>query len=277
MRTQRIEEHTRGNRCFQQVEAVLFDLDKTLIHVTGRGVLGFLDEAARAMHEGLYRQGRISDDPTRYIRRLRSSLLRALLWSRIRRREVHLPAVFRRVHRRLRMDWYESDETDLAAGLAPIFRRYYATDPQAASVLKVLHRSGVRMGLVSNTMLPRSVIDDYLEANGLIGFLPVRVLSSEAEFKKPDPRIFRMALTQLGASAEHAVFVGDRVDNDIRGAKRVGMGTVLLRPGPPDPRRTREADCVVRSLAVLPSLLGCGPADDKQDDPTRGPSGADRD
>jgi HAD superfamily hydrolase (TIGR01549 family) len=274
--TLRIDESTGGIRRFQNVEAVLFDLDKTLIHVTGRGVWGFLDEAGRAVHEWLYRQGRVSADPSRYIRRMRTALLRSLLWSRIRRREVHLPAVFRRVHCGLGLDWYESDEIDLAARMAPAFRRYYAPDPRALSVLQTLHRSGVRMGLVSNTMLPRSVIDDCLEAIGLIGFLPVRVLSSETGFKKPDPRIFQLALTQLSASADKTVFVGDRMDNDILGASRVGMGTVLLRPGSPDPRRTRGADCVVQSLAVLPSLLGCGSAGETEDGPTRDSLGAAR-
>ena len=52
------------------------------------------------------------------------------------------------------------------------------------------------------------------------------VFSSEVGVRKPDPRIFRRALDALGVEPENALFVGDRLYEDVLGAARAGMRTV---------------------------------------------------
>ncbi|HEV2844980.1 MAG TPA: HAD family hydrolase, partial [Thermoanaerobaculia bacterium] len=49
---------------------------------------------------------------------------------------------------------------------------------------------------------------------------------------KPDPRIFLKALEWMGASPGEVVFVGDRLDNDIAPARRLGMRTAWLKRTP---------------------------------------------
>jgi FMN phosphatase YigB (HAD superfamily) len=44
--------------------------------------------------------------------------------------------------------------------------------------------------------------------------------------RKPRPEIFHLALDELGVKPERALFVGDRLVADIRGARDVGMRTV---------------------------------------------------
>lgn len=69
---------------------------------------------------------------------------------------------------------------------------------------------------------------------------------------KPEPPLFELALQRIGASAEEAAMVGDSVDSDIRGARRVGMTAILFAPhGGPD----GVAHYVVRSMAQLRRLL----------------------
>ena len=71
---------------------------------------------------------------------------------------------------------------------------------------------------------------------------------------KPEPPLFRIALERLGLVADEAVMVGDSVPSDIRGARRVGMRTVLYAPnGEESPG---EADVTVRSFAELARLAG---------------------
>jgi HAD superfamily hydrolase (TIGR01450 family) len=73
---------------------------------------------------------------------------------------------------------------------------------------------------------------------------------------KPEPPLFELALARMGVSAAEAAMVGDSVDSDIRGARRVGMTAVLLAPrGGPD----GVAHYLVRSMAQLRRLLGPGP------------------
>ena len=70
---------------------------------------------------------------------------------------------------------------------------------------------------------------------------------------KPEPPLFELALSRMGVTEREAVMVGDSVDSDVRGARRVGMTAVLYAPeGGPD----GVAHHVVRSMAQLERLLG---------------------
>ncbi len=64
---------------------------------------------------------------------------------------------------------------------------------------------------------------------GLDQFFDIRVLSSRYGFKKPDPRLFRLAMEKLGVSPDECVYVGDNPCKDLSGAKRVGMTFLLFR------------------------------------------------
>ncbi len=69
---------------------------------------------------------------------------------------------------------------------------------------------------------------------------------------KPEPPLFELALERMGLTEKEAVMVGDSVDSDVRGARRVGMTAVLFAPnGGPD----GVAHYVVRSMAQLKRLL----------------------
>jgi len=69
---------------------------------------------------------------------------------------------------------------------------------------------------------------------------------------KPEPPLFELALARMGLAAEDAGMVGDSVDSDISGARRVGMTAILFAPhGGPD----GVAHYMVRSMAQLKRLL----------------------
>jgi len=70
---------------------------------------------------------------------------------------------------------------------------------------------------------------------------------------KPEPPLFRMALARLGVTAAEAAMVGDSLPSDIRGARAVGMRTVLFAPDGP---ASAEADVTIRSFSELARLTG---------------------
>jgi 4-nitrophenyl phosphatase len=70
---------------------------------------------------------------------------------------------------------------------------------------------------------------------------------------KPEPPLFRIALERLGLAPSEAAMVGDSLPSDIRGARGVGMPTVLYAPEGP---RVSEADITVASFAALSRLAG---------------------
>jgi putative hydrolase of the HAD superfamily len=76
---------------------------------------------------------------------------------------------------------------------------------------------------------------------------------------KPDEAIFRWALDRAGCAAADALMVGDRLDNDIAPARRLGMRTVRVRQGiarSQQPRTVEETpDCTIDAIADLAQVL----------------------
>ncbi|MEM1948026.1 MAG: HAD-IIA family hydrolase [Candidatus Caldarchaeum sp.] len=75
---------------------------------------------------------------------------------------------------------------------------------------------------------------------------------------KPEKQSSEIALKMLGLSKEGVVFVGDRVDTDVKAGKIVGCRAVLVKTGAFKllGGLTGEADAVIESVADLPQLLG---------------------
>ena len=62
-----------------------------------------------------------------------------------------------------------------------------------------------------------------LDACGIADLFEALIISDEAGMRKPDPRIFELALAEMGISREEALFVGDSIADDYEGARSVGI------------------------------------------------------
>jgi len=97
----------------------------------------------------------------------------------------------------------------------------------AHALLDALRERGFRTGIVANAWPePGSVLRRDLEAFGVAERVDVAVFSTDVGVRKPDRRIFEAALDALGVDPIDAVFVGDRLVDDVQGAAEVGMATV---------------------------------------------------
>ncbi len=97
--------------------------------------------------------------------------------------------------------------------------------PDAVPALEAVRGSGLRTCLVSNaTELARRV----LRRLDMERLFDVVVISEEVGVRKPDPRIFRLALDEAGVEPSEAVYLGDRPATDMVGATRAGMRAVLV-------------------------------------------------
>ncbi|MEM0006962.1 MAG: HAD family hydrolase [Candidatus Bathyarchaeia archaeon] len=84
-----------------------------------------------------------------------------------------------------------------------------------------------KLGLVSNfTYAP--VIYAGLRRVGISNFFDVVLVSDAVGWRKPHAKIFEEALKRLGVAAEEALYVGDSPEEDIKGAKQLGMKTVFV-------------------------------------------------
>jgi putative hydrolase of the HAD superfamily len=95
----------------------------------------------------------------------------------------------------------------------------------AVPTLEAARKRDFSMGMVSNaTDLARKVLAN-LDMEKYFDFV---VISEEVGIRKPDPRIFRMALDMAGATAGRSLFLGDKLSTDILGATGAGMRAILV-------------------------------------------------
>jgi len=118
------------------------------------------------------------------------------------------------------------------------------------AVLDELRRHGLKIGLVTNGQrdLEEFVAHHRLEVDAMVG-------SRLHGRTKPHPSIFVAALRMLDARPQEAAMVGDSYEDDIAGARALGMRAILLdRDGmrPDEPER-------IDTLLALPAALGLSP------------------
>lgn len=206
-------------------QAILFDLDDTLYDLraywTGR--------LQRALDMVL----------TRYPLLEREALLRAAIAGRVymerlpaflREQGVDDEALIAEVHELYGRGWFEQ----------------LVLHDDATGTLEAL-RPRFKLGLVTNG--PSWTQRPKIERFRLADYLDVLIVSEEVGVAKPDPAIFMLALEQLGVAPSAALFVGDSIEYDLRGAAAAGMPFVWVNP-----RRERLPDDLPRPVATIERL-----------------------
>ncbi len=129
---------------------------------------------------------------------------------------------------------------------------YANTEP----VLKQLSVRGYHLGIIANQSPGTK---DRLSNWGLLKYFDIVFASAEEGISKPDIEIFHRALTAAKCLPDHAVMIGDRLDNDIAPAKRVGMKTVWIKQGlgglASAIHKMEQADYTVENLSELLELF----------------------
>lgn len=160
---------------------------------------------------------------------------------------------------------------DLPAGAAGAlkddFERYYPEScvplHGAIETLEALRAREITLGMITNG--PVAIQSRKIDSMGIRAYFDTIVISEAAGWHKPDPRIFRLALDQLGVPAHGTAFVGDNPIADVVGAKQSGLFSVWIRddlwPDPvdadlaaDDPRELLDhIDALATSAARAPS------------------------
>lgn len=128
--------------------------------------------------------------------------------------------------------------------------------PDTKEVLKCLFERGYKLGIIANQSLGS---EKRLEEWGILKYFSVVIASAEEGVAKPDKEIFLRALNKAGCEPQNAVMVGDRLDNDIVPANKIGMKTVWIKQGLggySTPRNLFEIpDNTVNNLSALCDLF----------------------
>jgi putative hydrolase of the HAD superfamily len=212
-----------------RVKAVVFDLWETLIDwdVDAAAVMNArIDELTPGVRE------RWSAAPHRYTSPVRDVLA-----------EVGVPQAL--------MD-------DVCAARQEFVRGCLTPRAGAVDTLRTLRARGYRLGLI--TVCTEDVELLWPETE-FVGLFDAEIFSSRIGVSKPDPRIYLACCEELDVEPHEAVFVGDGANDELAGAQRVGMRSILIhRPGaePVWPEaRTWEGPRVTSIPEVLEVLERC--------------------
>lgn len=134
--------------------------------------------------------------------------------------------------------------------------------PYLFETIRTLSGMGVRMGIVSN-IISTSLVPHVLKEYGIAPYMECIVLSSETGIRKPDPRIFEIAMERMGVTPEETGYVGDTISRDVLGARNARLGLVVRIENPSIAHRDAaftgadapQADAVIRELNELPEVL----------------------
>jgi putative hydrolase of the HAD superfamily len=121
-------------------------------------------------------------------------------------------------------------EVDVEATVAQrvdFMRNVLVPDAGVVETLTALRRRGIPTALVSNSTEEVALVWDE---SPFAGLFDAAVFSATAGFMKPDPEIYELALAEVHVAASETLFVGDGANDELEGARRVGMTPVLLHP-----------------------------------------------
>jgi FMN phosphatase YigB (HAD superfamily) len=213
-----------------EIKGILFDLGDTLLDF-GKVDIGSVFEAGARLSY-TYLQG--LGQPLPSLNRFHRRQLWAIRWnyfkSRFTGREFNAMDIIGKLAMQMGHDLSPDQLMELAwLWYQPLSQRV-TIEPGLADLLAGFQMGGLKLGVLSNTFVPSAVLDRHLRELGLIDLLPVRVYSCDVGYRKPEARIFELAMGQIALPPEQILFVGDSPKADIIGASRVGMIAVLKDP-----------------------------------------------
>ncbi|HZN73783.1 MAG TPA: HAD family hydrolase [Micromonosporaceae bacterium] len=127
--------------------------------------------------------------------------------------------------------------------------------PDARPCLRALREQRLLVGLAGNQTARAETILRALD-------LPVDVIGTSDGWgvEKPSAAFFDRVIAEAGGDPAAVLYVGDRLDNDIRPAQAAGVHTALIRRGPwgyilDDPDAAQRCLFRIDSLEELPALV----------------------
>jgi putative hydrolase of the HAD superfamily len=202
------------------IEAVLFDWGDTLMQFS------WDEEFVAAGHRaGLEALGRPELPPVEQVTAHFLERYFPLFWVPGSVEELEYPGLVRGLLADVEVEVTDEDLDRFLEAEHEAWRDAVQLGSTTHALLESLRNRGLKLGIVSNAFDPGWLLHRDLERAGVAERIDAAVFSSELGVRKPHPRIFEVALEALGVAPERALFVGDRLDADIAGARQAGMTT----------------------------------------------------
>jgi HAD superfamily hydrolase (TIGR01662 family) len=130
-------------------------------------------------------------------------------------------------------------------------------EEDAIPTLEAMKEMGYRLGAISNAADDENV-QELMDKGNLRPHFEFIISSAACGIRKPDARIFQLALDHFQVPPEKIVMVGDTLDADILGANCLGIYSIWINRranDPPEGELSIQPQAVISALSDLPKLL----------------------
>lgn len=239
----------------RRIQAVLFDLGETLIHFGRLRANPIFNRAARFSYEYLIEHQQPVGSYRRYWLWNFFGIRLQLLSSFITGNDFDSLTTLKNFGRKKGFTLTEDQWEELNWRWYKPLVEKAKIEPDTPQTLAALKQAGLKLGILSNTFVHGSSLDRHLRQAGLLEYFDQRIYSYQYSFRKPDRRIFLEAARRIAAAPEHILFVGDRMDKDVRGALAAGMVPVLKHAYTNQKKDVPGGVFRVQYLSELPELI----------------------
>jgi len=243
--------HDKGH----EIKAVLFDLGETLLDFGKLKTTRLFRQGARLSYDFLKSCGQPVGSFEYYCWSNLIALRFRHFISNITKNDINSSALLRGIGTRKGINLDAQQWRHFAWLWYEPLSKIGTTDPKIKETLIALKKMGLKLGIVSNTFVNAHSLEKHLEQLDLLDFFTVRMYSYEFDFRKPDARIFKIAAERIGEAAENILYVGDRIDMDIKPALKVGMKTVLKAAYTNAGKTPPDGAWKVTRISELPALI----------------------
>ena len=192
-----------------------------------------------------------TEDYKHYSEQTKRELPQPEIWSRWYLREFHVP---------------EEQLAPFAEELSFFYDRERVINtprPHLKETMEELHAMGIRLGIISN-IISTTLVPCVLKEYGIDSLMECVVMSSSTGIRKPDPRIFDIAMKEMGLTAAETGYAGDTLSRDVLGSRNAGLGLVIRINNPSIAHRDAafigqpdapKEDFLIHELDELPAII----------------------
>lgn len=242
----------------RRFKAVLFDLGNTLLYFNGNWDQVLPEGFAQLLHE--LRVSGVNIDEDSFIDRFSSRMLEYY----VKRDTEYVEKTTASVLREFLIETGHQEVPDdvirrALDAMYTVTQRYWIAEDDAQQVLYYLRERGYKLGLISNAADDDDVrtLVDKAEMRQYFDFV---LTSAQVGIRKPDAKIFEIALARFDIASDEAVMVGDKLSADILGANNAGIFSVWVTRRVENMEEQQaegvaDPDAVIAELHELPGLL----------------------
>ena len=214
----------------RKIDAIFFDLGETLINFGQIDVRQLFLAGARLAYDYLQQLGQPLPPFAIYRRKQSWAIKFSAIKNKLARREFNSLDLLSATSSKLGHNLAQDQLVELAWKFYEPLRRQAVVEDNVPDMLQGFLDDGLKLGVISNTFVPGQVLDRHLAREGLLDLLAIRIYSCDIGYRKPNPKLFAAAAERVNLPPERIMFVGDMLRQDVSGANRAGMISVLKDP-----------------------------------------------